>query len=136
VLAYQGRLLVLDQLVNPSGDALAIGLYTNSVEPTLTSVFADIVQASYNGYAPQTADFDAANLNGDNDAESNLVTPLTFIQTGISAPQTVYGAFCFKPVAGGILLNWLHFPAPIIFIAPGSFVIIPTWRSRIGALLV
>ncbi len=106
-------------------DGASLCIFKNDYTPINTTVLADLTEANFDGYARITLDsWTSAFLNADNKAEVDETTR-TFTVSGVSTPNTVYGAFVLdgsgnllyaeRDPAGGHLLNtvgqtWSYFP--------------------------
>jgi hypothetical protein len=84
---------------------LSVGLFTGAPTLTIDTVYADLTQPTYAGYATQSATIGA--LRGD--AAGDIIIPLgtsTWQPTGAVSPeQTITGFFVFQPGTDTLLFS-------------------------------
>lgn len=117
------------------GGGLSVVLYRNSVEPDADTVYADLTIASFSGYDHIEPTFDTPTLNGSDEGETNFTTSITFTCTDLigGSPQVVYGAALIHNLGGdNVMLDWLHFAAPVTFENNGDFKEVTNWNMKLG----
>lgn len=67
-----------------------VHLYQNDVTPTVNSLLADFTEATFDGYGSATITWGSA-TNGPGDEASVYGTGLSFIATGDTTPNIIYG---------------------------------------------
>lgn len=129
VIPAQISLDVLAELISTGRllDGVKIGLFGNDLHPSSTTVLADIVPSTFNGYALSSAVvwgtpyFDQAGIATvvAGDKQFTCTTPL-------AAPEQVFGYYIVDG-AGAILIAAARFDTPVqIIIVGNAVVVVPT----------
>lgn len=96
-------------------NSVSMGLFVNNVTVTEDTVFDDLTEASFDGYARHTAvTFDTAYVDS-SDGWAVQTGLYQFLMTDSNEPQTVYGYFLCQPSSSGVtgLLVAENFATPV-----------------------
>lgn len=89
IFPKQGRQLVINMLLRNGTNAKA-RLFKNNFAPDADTVFADFVEADFDGYAAVNLTGADATINGTDQGETEN-DGITFTRASTGAAQTVYG---------------------------------------------
>jgi len=101
-----------------------VGLFQNDLTPTPATLFADLVEADFDGYAPVAVDETAFVFSNDVDGGRSFFDPDTKNFTaggGLAATQTIYGWF-WRTSTSGEVLTVNRFSQPIDMALPGQVI--------------
>lgn len=107
-------------------------LFTNAITPTLSTVWANMTEAAWSGYAAQTQSWSDFTINGV--AAHNgfaLASPISFDNTSGSTQQA-YGYYVTDPSNTKLLAVALFDGAPISIPTGTSYNVVPTWGDFSG----
>jgi len=97
-------------------------LFQNDITPTVETVLADLVEATFDGYASiETAGQQPADENPEGWGQANI-PEVTFNMTGAVTPNTIYGGYLLNQA--GALLGLFRFPNPVGMNESGDTIII------------
>jgi hypothetical protein len=111
-----GTVLTLDVLT-VLGPPLIIRLYKVDRQPLPSDVFADYVEADFDGYASEILAWSPAGVNPLGKGQANAAS-LTWTQTGIGVMNTIFGVYVATNT--DVLMFAERFPAPIAMDAIGK----------------
>lgn len=113
-LTREGRKAILDHVVTDLG--LEIHLMTNAAGGDEEAfVLGDMVEATFDGYAPKSGIvFPASVINGGDQGETLSPTENWTVTGGSSLPQTITGAYATCSLGGTKLMFVKYFAAPVV----------------------
>lgn len=129
----EGKKYVLNSLGPGIGGDYYVRLFKNNHVVGNTSVFADMTQADFSGYADQLPSWSAAADNGSGDAERHTGT-LTFTHNGGGTANTIYGLLVAPDNAGidSKVIVAYNFPVPISMSAGDPPIVISVLKLLQG----
>ena len=113
-----------DWITRMQASNLSLRLYQNNVTPDRDTVFADLTESSFTGYAAVAiASGDWTNLAIAAHVLRSVASPKTFTNSG-GAAQDVYGYFVTEPATGRIMAVARFDLAPVSIAALGGTVVV------------
>jgi hypothetical protein len=128
VIPNPSRLAQLDALVAAQLNGGSLRLYQNNLSPNRNTDLADLVEATYSGYANKTVAIWGTSFLDPQGFATSIAPVQTFASTADTVANTVYGAYYLD--AGGDLVWVERFAAPAFFAEAGNTLnLVPKYQS-------
>lgn len=131
VYVREGMLVELDAIL---AEASLVVLWTNSgLIPTVTTVFTDLVLATFSGYAPVTPSFGAGGIDSNGNA-ARTAGVCQFTHNGGGVSNNVYGWALCRYVGGVAKIRHVErfSDAPRVMAASGNTIFITPTKTQGG----
>jgi hypothetical protein len=131
VLANEGAIDALTDLVN--GETWKWVLFSNNITPALTTVWANLTECTFPGYARINSAYASPAIAGAVDGAQSLHAQITFTCTGGGSAQNVYGYALIDTVGPKIIFAAQIPSAPKVMLNNGDAVLLtPNLTLRQG----
>lgn len=125
VLGQAAMLDAIDAITVALSGSHKIGLFKNDYTPTPLTVFADVIEADYTGYAAVTnSGWLAAFWASQGAAAQYMDTPALFQPTGTTVTNIIHGWFYYKTGTPNEYVMGERFDAPKSMLSPVDQIIV------------